>query len=234
MQRAVALAETGPAAPQLVAQVRDLLAELDQQQRDTKLLADLDQAWPRESSNYTNQGSFLIEALEAYGLDIGQGTPEQTAALINTKPPAVREQLLAALQELLFMAQTPVGIALAQDSMSNRLFVNSVFHQGPAARDGRLRKLDRLVGIGQGREGEMVDTHQMTLPEILELLRGEPGTVVRVAFFRGGETQICEMSRDPTWAWLFAVVEAADEDPWRRSCGMPSNVSTNRKDKQNW
>ena len=42
LQRAVALAESGPADPELTAKVRQLWAELDQQHKDQQLLAALE------------------------------------------------------------------------------------------------------------------------------------------------------------------------------------------------
>ena len=58
VQRAVALAESGPADPQLVAQVRQLADELDQEQRDRELLASLDKAWLAQLDTDVRQNRF--------------------------------------------------------------------------------------------------------------------------------------------------------------------------------
>ena len=51
---------------------------------------------------------------------------------------------------------------------------------GAADKDGRLKKKDRIVGVGQGREGEMVDVVDMNLNDVVKLIRGKRGTVVRL------------------------------------------------------
>jgi carboxyl-terminal processing protease len=59
---------------------------------------------------------------------------------------------------------------------------------GAADRDGRLKAKDRVVGVGQGTEGEMVDVVDMNLNEVVKLIRGKRGTVVRLKVIPVGET----------------------------------------------
>ena len=51
---------------------------------------------------------------------------------------------------------------------------------GAADKDGRLKKKDRIVGVGQDREGEMIDVVDMNLNDVVKLIRGKRGTVVRL------------------------------------------------------
>jgi carboxyl-terminal processing protease len=69
---------------------------------------------------------------------------------------------------------------------------------GAAERDGRLKAKDRVVGVGQGNEGEMVDTVDMNLNEVVKLIRGKRGTVVRLKVIPVGETapKIYDITRD--------------------------------------
>ena len=69
---------------------------------------------------------------------------------------------------------------------------------GAADRDGRLKKKDRVVGVGQGQEGEMVDVVDMNLNEVVKLIRGKRGTVVRLKVIPVGETvpKIYDITRD--------------------------------------
>jgi carboxyl-terminal processing protease len=69
---------------------------------------------------------------------------------------------------------------------------------GAADRDGRLKKKDRVVGVGQGTEGEMVDVVDMNLNEVVKLIRGKRGTVVRLKVIPVGETapKIYDITRD--------------------------------------
>jgi carboxyl-terminal processing protease len=59
---------------------------------------------------------------------------------------------------------------------------------GAADRDGRLKKKDRVVGVGQGVDGEIVDVVDMNLNEVVKLIRGKRGTVVRLKVTPVGET----------------------------------------------
>jgi carboxyl-terminal processing protease len=69
---------------------------------------------------------------------------------------------------------------------------------GAADRDGRLKSKDRVVGVGQGVGGEIVDTVDMNLNEVVKLIRGKRGTVVRLKVIPVGETapKIYDITRD--------------------------------------
>ena len=59
---------------------------------------------------------------------------------------------------------------------------------GAADRDGRLKAKDRVVGVGQGGEGEIVDVVDMNLNEVVKLIRGKRGTIVRLKVISAGDT----------------------------------------------
>ncbi len=69
---------------------------------------------------------------------------------------------------------------------------------GAADRDGRLKSKDRVVGVGQGTEGEITDTVDMNLNEVVKLIRGKRGTVVRLKVIPVGETapKVYDITRD--------------------------------------
>ncbi len=49
---------------------------------------------------------------------------------------------------------------------------------GPADKAGELQINDRIVGVGQGEKGEIVDIMYMKLNKIVDMIRGKKGTVV--------------------------------------------------------
>ncbi len=69
---------------------------------------------------------------------------------------------------------------------------------GAAERDGRLKSKDRVVGVGQNTDGELVDTVDMNLNEVVKMIRGKRGTVVRLKVIPVGETapKVYDITRD--------------------------------------
>ena len=69
---------------------------------------------------------------------------------------------------------------------------------GAAERDGRLKAKDRVVGVGQGSTGEMIDTVDMNLNEVVKLIRGKRGTVVRLKVIPVGRhaPKVYDITRD--------------------------------------
>ncbi|AMX02575.1 carboxy terminal-processing peptidase [Microbulbifer thermotolerans] len=51
---------------------------------------------------------------------------------------------------------------------------------GPADRSGKLKPNDKIVAVGQGKEGEMVDVVGWRLDDVVDLIRGEAGSYVRL------------------------------------------------------
>lgn len=51
---------------------------------------------------------------------------------------------------------------------------------GPAAQSGQLRSGDRIIGVGQGRDGEVVAVVGWRLQDVVDLIRGPKGTMVRL------------------------------------------------------
>jgi carboxyl-terminal processing protease len=95
---------------------------------------------------------------------------------------------------------------------------------GAADRDGRLKKKDRVVGVGQGQEGEMVDVVDMNLNEVVKLIRGKRGTVVRLKVIPVGETapKVYDITRDKielkdaeARGELIEEGKKPDGSPWR-------------------
>ena len=69
---------------------------------------------------------------------------------------------------------------------------------GAADRDGRLKAKDRVVGVGQGADGEIVDVVDMNLNEVVKLIRGKRGTLVRLKVIPAGDTvpKVYDITRD--------------------------------------
>ncbi|MCE9605134.1 MAG: tetratricopeptide repeat protein [Planctomycetia bacterium] len=114
-QRALALVENGLDDTAMKGQVRQLQSELDEEVKDRNLLAALEEARLSQTEIVPEENRFASEraipmfrtAFAAYGLPAGAGEPATAAALIRKRPGAVRETMLAALEEWGSLAREP-------------------------------------------------------------------------------------------------------------------------------
>jgi carboxyl-terminal processing protease len=72
-----------------------------------------------------------------------------------------------------------IGASLQTDD-SGYTVVKQIIPGGAAAKDGRLKLEDKVVGVGQGDEGEIVDVVDMKISDVVEQIRGKRGTTVRL------------------------------------------------------
>ena len=71
-----------------------------------------------------------------------------------------------------------IGASLRQDN--DYTVVASIIAGGPASKSGMLKEEDKIVGVAQGDNGEMVDVIGWRLDDVIQLIRGKKGTVVRL------------------------------------------------------
>ena len=65
--------------------------------------------------------------------------------------------------------------------------ISSIIPGGAAAREGTLQPEDRIVAVGEGPAGPLEDVTNTRLIDVVKLIRGERGTIVRVAYLRKGK-----------------------------------------------
>jgi carboxyl-terminal processing protease len=72
------------------------------------------------------------------------------------------------------------GIGAQLQSVDGYTVVNKLIPGGAAEKNGNLKVEDKVVGVGQGHDGEMVDVVDMKLTDVVKLIRGKRGTIVRL------------------------------------------------------
>lgn len=72
------------------------------------------------------------------------------------------------------------GIGAALEAPDGETVVKKIIPGGAAAKDGRLKIDDRIVGVGQGDAGPIVDVSEMKLNDVVKLIRGKQGSRVRL------------------------------------------------------
>ncbi|GAA0212278.1 carboxy terminal-processing peptidase [Kangiella japonica] len=71
-----------------------------------------------------------------------------------------------------------IGAVLTQEDQFTKIV--SVVNKGPAQKSGQIHKNDKIIGVAQGDKGEMVDVIGWRNDDVVDLIRGEAGTVVRL------------------------------------------------------
>lgn len=72
------------------------------------------------------------------------------------------------------------GIGASLMSEDGYTVVKKIVPGGAAAKDGRIKLEDKVIGVGQNDEGEIVDVVDMKLSDVVDLIRGKRGTSVRL------------------------------------------------------
>lgn len=93
------------------------------------------------------------------------------------------------------------GIGAQLSSEDDYTRVVEIIPGGPAARGGELKPNDKIVGVGQGDDGDIVDVIGMRLDDVVLKIRGKKNTVVRLEIIPadappGSPTEIIRIVRD--------------------------------------
>lgn len=72
------------------------------------------------------------------------------------------------------------GIGAMLQSEDGHTKVKRLVPAGPAEKAGQLKAGDRIVGVGQGVDGNIVDVIGWRLDDVVQLIRGKKGTTVRL------------------------------------------------------
>lgn len=78
------------------------------------------------------------------------------------------------------------GIGAQLREKDGNTVVSRVIPGGAAAKHGKLKTDDIIVTVGQGEEGDMVDIVEMPLNDVVDLIRGKAGSLVRLGVKPGG------------------------------------------------
>ena len=78
------------------------------------------------------------------------------------------------------------GIGASLQVEEDYVTVMDIIAGGPAAVNGELKPNDRITAVGQGADGEMVDVIGWRLDDVVQLIRGPGGTIVKLQILPGG------------------------------------------------
>ncbi|MBN1588708.1 MAG: carboxy terminal-processing peptidase [Pirellulales bacterium] len=89
------------------------------------------------------------------------------------------------------------GIGASLRSEDGIVVVHKLVPGGAAEKDGRLKVGDKIIGVGQNAKGEIVDVVDMSLNDVVKLIRGNQGTIVRLQVdpIDGGAVKVLDVTR---------------------------------------
>lgn len=92
-----------------------------------------------------------------------------------------------------------IGAVLQRDEEFTK--VVSLIHAGPAEKSNQLSPNDKIIAVGQGVDGEMIDIIGWRLDEVVEQIRGKKDTIVRLNVIPAGaidnsESKIVQLTRN--------------------------------------
>jgi carboxyl-terminal processing protease len=89
------------------------------------------------------------------------------------------------------------GIGAQLKMTDGYTMIDKLIPGGAAAKQGDLKVGDRIVSVGQGDAGEIVDVAEMKLNDVVQLIRGRAGSIVRLGVMpaSGGELKMIKITR---------------------------------------
>lgn len=87
---------------------------------------------------------------------------------------------------------TGIGAMLQKEDDQGGATIEGLVVGGPAFKVGKLKVKDRVIGVAQGPDGEFVDVVEMKLSDIVDLIRGEIGSMVRLKITPAGKSDAIE------------------------------------------
>jgi len=78
------------------------------------------------------------------------------------------------------------GIGASLQIVDDYVTVQNILPGGPAAINGTLTANDRIIAVAEGKAGKPVDVVGWRLDDVVQLIRGKVGTVVRLSILPGG------------------------------------------------
>ena len=86
------------------------------------------------------------------------------------------------------MSQSLEGIGAQLRSENDYTKVVRIIPGGPAAKSGLLDEDDRIKAVGQGVDGELIDVVGWRIDDVVQLIRGDKGTTVKLEILKADAT----------------------------------------------
>lgn len=85
------------------------------------------------------------------------------------------------------MSKSLEGIGASLQTDGDYTKVANIIAGGPAFKSKLLQKADRIIGVAQGEDGEMVDVIGWRIDDVVKLIRGDKGSIVRLSVLKASD-----------------------------------------------
>ena len=86
-----------------------------------------------------------------------------------------------------------IGAILSYENEKAR--VEELMPGGPAIKSQKIKVGDKIIGIGQGKQGKMINVIGWRLDDIVQIVRGEEGTIIKLEIENEEGRNIIEIER---------------------------------------
>ena len=80
------------------------------------------------------------------------------------------------------------GIGASLQLQDDYVTITNIIPGGPAHVDGRLKPEDRITAVAEGEDGDFTDVIGWRLDDVVQMIRGPGGTLIRLQILPGGAT----------------------------------------------
>ena len=112
------------------------------------------------------------------------------------------------------------GIGAMLRSEDEYTVVVRLIREGPADKQGDLKASDRIIGVGQGKTGKIIDVVGWRVDDVVKLIRGPANSIVRLEVISSsdsmGDSRIISISRN--------VVKLEDQEAKEISLGVDKKI----------
>ncbi len=82
-----------------------------------------------------------------------------------------------------------IGVGISIESESGGVRITAIDPGGPASKEPRLRVNDRILAVGQGKQGAWVEVSGLHSSRVATLIRGDEGTFVRLRILPASQSE---------------------------------------------
>jgi carboxyl-terminal processing protease len=149
------------------------------------MLADPEKSWDEMAETLTKRYQRFVKRIDQLDSDdVFEGFMNNFARTLDPHSSYMSPRQSEEYRIQMSLSYQGIGASLQlEDDM---VTVLNIIPGGPAAEDGRLKATDRIVGVAQGDDGEVVDVIGWMLDDVVQLIRGPADSVVQLQI-RPGE-----------------------------------------------